>query len=334
MITARIEGGLGNQMFQYAAAKAVAMRHGTTLSLDVAAYNSVSERKGRIFLLDCFPNVTEEKARLRDVIKLYPWVAVYDGLKGKTASIPRRIASKLFRYTCYGLGVMPKRLNGNALKSQVGAQSLAGIPCSRVYFQRGSGYDTGFVAVPDDVYVIGGFESEKYFSSYADHIRQAYSFTPSLRELPLYAEVSSNQSVAVHVRRGDKTKSKKHSASDIDYLLFAMNILESRVGSSASSLVFYVFSDDMPWCIKNLPSLTKKPLRFAENRPGADGALTDMFLMSHCKHNIIGPSTFSWWAAWLNPNPNKIVVAPHPKLWFRDTSGRADLLPNEWIVVG
>ncbi|MDR2175923.1 MAG: alpha-1,2-fucosyltransferase [Synergistaceae bacterium] len=329
MIAARIEGGLGNQMFQYAAAKAAAVRLGTELLLDAAAYNAVSERKGRSFLLDRFPNITEKKARPRDVMKLYPWVAVYDGLKGKTASIPRRIASKAFRYLCYGLGVMPKRLSGNALKSPVDAQSLALIPCSRVYFQGGSGYDAGFTAIPDNVYVVGGFESEKYFGGFAGHIRRAYSFAPSLRGLPLYAEISSNQSVAVHIRRGDKTKSRKHEASNMDYLLSAMNILEHRIENP----IFYIFSDDMPWCMKNLPPLVKKPLRFAESPPGTDNVLTDMFLMSNCKHNIIGPSTFSWWAAWLNSNPGKIVAAPHPKLWFRDTSGRSDLLPEKWIAV-
>jgi hypothetical protein len=330
LIAVRIEGGLGNQMFQYAAAKAASVRLDTELLLDVGAYNAVAERKGRSFILDRFPNITEEKARRQDVMKLYPWVAVYDGLKGKTASIPRRIASKVFRYFCYGLGVMPKRLSGNALKSSVDAQSLALIPRSRVYFQRGSGYDAGFTAIPDDVYVIGGFESEKYFSGFAEHIRRAYSFASSLRGLPLYAEISSNQSVAVHIRRGDKIRSKKHAASDMGYLLSAISIAEARIEKPA----FYVFSDDIPWCVKNLPSLVKKSLHFVEHRPGVDDVLTDLFLMSNCRHNITGPSTFSWWAAWLNPNPGKIVVAPHPRLWFRDTSGRSDLLPDKWIVVG
>jgi hypothetical protein len=317
-------------MFQYAAAKAAAARLGVKLSLDTGAYNAVSEHKGRAFLLDRFFNVTEEKARPQDVMKLYPWVAVYDRLKGKRASIPGRIASKAFRYLCYGLRVMPKRLNGSALKTPVNAQSLALIPYSRVYFQRGSGYDAGFAAIPDNVYVVGGFESEKYFAGFAEHIRLAYSFAPLLSELPLYAEISSNQSVAVHIRRGDKAKSKKHMVSGMNYLLSAVNIVESQIENPT----FYIFSDDIPWCMKNLPSLMERPLRFSENRPGVDDVLADMFLMSSCRHNIIGPSTFSWWAAWLNSNPGKIVVAPHPKLWFRDTSGRSDLLPDKWIIVG
>jgi hypothetical protein len=115
----------------------------------------------------------------------------------------------------------------------------------------------------------------------------------------------------------------------MDYLSSAMNIVESQIENP----IFYIFSDDIPWCMKNLPSLMKRPLRFPENPPGIDSVLTDMFLMSNCRHNIRGPSTFSWWAAWLNSNPDKIVAAPHPKLWFRDTSGRFDLLPNKWITV-
>jgi hypothetical protein len=224
---------------------------------------------------------------------------------------------------------MPWGMNRSNLKRPVNAQSLAAIPYSRAYFQKGDGYDAGFAAIPDDVYAIGIFESEKYFIDFAEPIRRAYSFAPSLQELPLYAEISSNQSVAVHIRRGDKVESKTHRASDMNYVLSAVGIAEARIESP----VFYVFSDDIPWCRKNLPSSIKGPLHFAENCSGTDPVLADMFLMSNCKHNIIGPSTFSWWAAWLNPNPGKIVVAPHPKLWGYDSSERSDLLPDSWIVV-
>jgi hypothetical protein len=88
----------------------------------------------------------------------------------------------------------------------------------------------------------------------------------------------------------------------------------------------YVFSDEIEWCKTNL---NFDRMVFMEGRNGIE----DMRLMGFCKHNIISNSSFSWWAAWLNQDPSKIVVAP--KLWFGPQANlnTSDIIPDEWITI-
>jgi hypothetical protein len=88
-----------------------------------------------------------------------------------------------------------------------------------------------------------------------------------------------------------------------DYYRQALQLLSER----SFPLNCFVFSDDLDWCKKNLKFLPN--VVFVEN-PDAAQASKDMMLMSRCKHNIIANSTFSWWAAWLNNNSDKIVIYP------------------------
>jgi hypothetical protein len=314
----RIDGGLGNQMFQYAAAKATALRLGADLLLD-AGFNRLSERNGRIFMLKLFQNITEKEASTADVIKLFPALGVCDGIKGMSSSLPRRVLARIFRHIFYGLGMMP----------ECGARAKEHsfpLRFSKVYFQRGSEYYAD--SIPDNIYMLGNWESEKFFDGIKTQIRSAYSFDASFYDSPLYRQLSLEQSVSIHVRRGDKVNHKRLFPSDLNFIVSAVRVMLSKL----SDPVFYVFSDDISWCKKNLPCMLNMPLNFVENHEIKD-AFKDMFFMSQCKHNIIGPSTFSWWAAWLNPNPNKIVIAPHQNLWTSSKRGGVNLLPQEWLVL-
>jgi hypothetical protein len=328
LIIARIEGGLGNQMFQYAAGKATALRLGVNLLLDTSFYNKIAELNGRIFMLNSFRNITEKEASTGDAMKLYPALTICDRVMGKSATMPRRTLSKILRYVFYGLGVMPERKKIAALKHPTGDSFLAPVPFSRVYFQRSSEYYADFNSIPDNTYMIGNWESEKFFDGIKTHVRSIYSFNAALYESPLYRRLNSEQSVSIHIRRGDKVNHKMHFSSDLNYVASAARVMRSKL----SDPVFYVFSDEILWCKENLPHMLNMPLRFIEDH-GIDDACKDMFFMSQCKHNIVGPSTFSWWAAWLNPNPNKIIVAPHQKLWAPDIPGGTNLLPQEWLTL-
>jgi hypothetical protein len=84
----------------------------------------------------------------------------------------------------------------------------------------------------------------------------------------------------------------------------------------------------VPWAKENFN--INSPIYFIENNTGA-GSFNDMRLMGLCKHNIIANSSFSWWAAWLNENLGKIVVAP--KKWFASGLDTPDLLPKSWVVL-
>ena len=88
-----------------------------------------------------------------------------------------------------------------------------------------------------------------------------------------------------------------------------------------------VFSDDIAWCRENLKF---DRTVFVERRGGTP--LDDMFLAGQCKNIILANSSFSWWSAWLNKNPRKIVIAP--KQWFRSEElqkNAYDITPQDWV---
>jgi hypothetical protein len=90
---------------------------------------------------------------------------------------------------------------------------------------------------------------------------------------------------------------------------------------------FYIFSDDMDWVKENL--FFDFPVTYVTENYKRGKSCEDLYLMSLCKHNIIANSTFSWWGAWLNPNPQKVVITP--RRWFNDQSYNAsDLIPGGW----
>lgn len=99
-------------------------------------------------------------------------------------------------------------------------------------------------------------------------------------------------------------------------------------------LDFLVFSDDIEWCKRNIPSEKVNPINIRFKEQGE--ALLDLKEMAECEHNIIANSTYSWWGAWLNNNPNKVVVTPDEENWFGVDNKHLDvstLLPKEWIRV-
>ena len=102
---------------------------------------------------------------------------------------------------------------------------------------------------------------------------------------------------------------------------------QKAISLFSQDALFVVFSNDINWCKTNLQGLAKN-LIFIENEP----YYHDFYLMSLCKHQIISNSSFSWWAAYLNRNPDKIVIAPIN--WFTKASGfhSKDLFPDEWIL--
>jgi Glycosyl transferase family 11 len=132
----------------------------------------------------------------------------------------------------------------------------------------------------------------------------------------------------LHIRRGDYVQNPKasavHGTSTLDYYSEAIQLMIGEVGMPH----VFIFSDDIDWVKGNL--IIPSPHTFVCQNIGAD-SYRDMQLMSLCKHNIIANSSFSWWGAWLNPNPEKIVIAP--KQWFVNANNTVDLLPSTWITL-
>lgn len=151
-----------------------------------------------------------------------------------------------------------------------------------------------------DVYV----QDERYFEKYADEIKTL--FGSGIGFLPY---------VAIHVRRGDYVNNKFYvDLSQTDYYEQAIAMFPGKK--------FLVFSDDVVFAKKRFPS---------ENFQVMEGGteLEDFNQMASCEHQIIANSSFSWWAAYLNPNPSKIVVAPSVKHWYTDNVERT-ICPKNW----
>ncbi len=173
-------------------------------------------------------------------------------------------------------------------------------------------------------YLEGYWQSEKYFERYANIIQTDFKF-PELDKVNklLASQIQQSNAVSLHVRMGDYVNHPLHGGiCTREYYSKAIELIKSRVDNPT----FFVFSNEIEWCQQNFE------LSNVVYVTGNDGesSYKDMQLMSLCQHNIIANSSFSWWGAWLNSNPSKIVIAPAK--WFNDKSiNVSDLLPNSWI---
>ena len=185
----------------------------------------------------------------------------------------------------------------------------------------------------DQVYLDGYFQSEKCFKPVSGIIHEEFTFKQPLENeylLNIQYRVESSKSVSLHFRRGDyimnpKT-SKFHGVCSIAYYQKAVEKIAEKISSPS----LFIFSDDIPWVKTHFKS--KFPMIFVEQ--SNEELHSDFRLMSLCKHNIIANSSYSWWAAWLNANPEKIVVAP--RQWYKNKRRQEqanDRVPDAWMRV-
>jgi hypothetical protein len=126
------------------------------------------------------------------------------------------------------------------------------------------------------------------------------------------------------VRRGDFVNAKIHGTLGMEYYGTATKLIREKVLNP----VFYIFSDDIDWCKKNI--LLQDPVLYIGNEFASEKARGHLSLMTACKHFIIPNSSFGWWAAWLSKNVEKTVIAP--KTWFHNSDwDTKDILPKNWI---
>jgi len=191
-------------------------------------------------------------------------------------------------------------------------------------------FQPALLDAPDNSFVKGNFQSEKYFESIESVIRDEFKFTKQLdlENLKWKNEILNSNSVSIHIRRGDYISLKQNANKFAQIPLSYYQNAITYISQNSPSSVFFVFSDDIKWVKENL--ISDAPLHFIENNNTPQTSHFDMQLMSLCKHNIICNSTFSWWSAWLNNNPQKMVIAPQN--WFADISiNSQDIIPDEWI---
>lgn len=176
------------------------------------------------------------------------------------------------------------------------------------------------------VYFRGYFQSIDYFHN-LNNIHKIFCFKEekiSNQSKEILTLIKQNNAISIHIRRGDylseNNKSLFGGICTTEYYQQAIEIMCSKVNNP----YFFIFSNDIEWCKKNI----QLPHSYYVNCNKGKDSWQDMFLMSKCKHNIIANSTFSWWGAYLNENPQKIVISPS-KLTNRGDS--PDLFPDSWI---
>ena len=290
MIVSSIVGGLGNQMFQFAAGRALALDRGQAVKLDTSGFENYKLHQG--FQLQQAFKGQFNAASGSEISALLGW---------QRAPLIQRILSR---------------------------PSAAVLRKHNLIVEPHFQYWDGIRNAPDDCYLKGYWQSEKYFQVHAAALRADFAFKLPLADenSSLAQKIGQVNAVSLHVRRGDYVKNPAtaamHGVCSLDYYNAAVAHILSRVDNP----VFFIFSDDMPWAKENLTVATTTHHVGQNNR-----AYDDMHLMSLCKHHVIANSSFSWWGAWLNASPDKIVVAP--KQWFAQPRRTEDLLPPTWVTL-
>ncbi|MBO0950258.1 alpha-1,2-fucosyltransferase [Fibrella forsythiae] len=287
MVIAKITSGLGNQLFQYALGRHLALQNNTSLWFDLRYFHQEYETDTpRKFKLDRF-NVAY------NLLDKSPWL----------------YASKATR-------LLPNR-------------SLR--PLVETRYETEFHFEPRMISPTAPLTILWGFwQSERYFEASTAQIRQELTFRraegDTFRAYKQQIE-QANVPVSVHIRRGDYVTHPEFSQSfgflGLNYYQTAITYLTSRLPNAT----LFFFSDDPDWVRANLN--TAHPNVLVANT-GPDADVDDLQLMSLCHHHIIANSSFSWWGAWLDPRPDKIVIAP--QRWFANKPwDTKDLVPASWL---
>ena len=273
MIIIRVKGGLGNQMFQYAIAKAFSLETKRPFKLDISIFESYKLHNYGLHHFNIQSNFYLPESKWKRKLK------------------------KIFnKVVFYNEDHHAFNFNPNLIQTK-----------------------------SDILFLEGYYQSEKYFLKYEKEIRADFEIVSPLKQktIETVAYMQTVNSVSIHFRRGDYIGNPVHETDNTTYYKDTIQLIESKIEHP----VYFLFSDDIPWVKENFTS------NFETHFVDFNDASTnfeDLKLMASCKHNIIANSSFSWWGAWLNKNPNKIVIAP--KKWFNSEKvNTSDILPENWI---
>jgi hypothetical protein len=178
-----------------------------------------------------------------------------------------------------------------------------------------------FENCPDNINLMGYFQTEKYFKHIKNEILSDFEFLDQIQDTSndFLNQYENVKKVSVHVRRTDYVeKSHFHPLPSLNYYFTAMNLFNDAV--------FFVFSDDIEWC-KEQNIFNNENIIF----PSVNDRYIDFCIMSMCDHNIIANSSYSWWASYLNKNLNKKIIAP--SVWFGFHCNLEDLYMDNWTVI-
>lgn len=295
MVIAHFAFGLGNQLFQYAAAKALADLHQTMVKADLSWYSR------------SHPEATPRRFELGKTCADFIVASRFDALRTKLAL---RIARAI-----------PEARS--SVRLQRASTGLA------VFLEPRFEYTDDLLRQPPNTVLVGFWQSERYFRRIRNTlIREIVPRRPLTgRALEMAERIAgSSNAVGVQVRRGDYVSNPSaasvHGACPPQYYRAAAKTILAGLRDPR----FFVFSDEPDWCRRHLDL----PGRIeVVSDQGVDDPVVDLALMARCRHHIISNSTFGWWGAWLAQASDRTVICP--ARWFRDDSiDTRDLLPVFW----
>lgn len=298
-VLVRLKGGLGNQLFQYAAAKEQAFSRGIeVVHLDLSYLETKRNPKkftNRIYELGSFNFNTI--------------FATDEDISSFLVTISRKNYIRIM-------------------------QDI--LPISRYTVRDNYSVFRKYLDKSNSCYLNGYFQSERYFTNIASSLKSdLYSKLKAVREqikeklLPdIYLQLAS--SVCLHIRRGDyitlPSASKTHGNCDVDYFKDAIDFLKNKIHLSN----IYVFSDDIEWCESNLPYQQLFNFKFMSKDLGLS-AFEEFAVMSGFEHFIISNSSFSWWTAWIGETEDSVIITP--KQWSLTSVKSEQIVPNRWLKI-
>ena len=287
LIGIQLKGRLGNQMFQYAAARTLA--EGLRCALVVAGH-TLGRRFGLAgHWLGLDARQPYEGKQQNGLLH-----AAYGCGPGFGQARLVEIALPFLRRGCFRQSFSPSR-------SAVGGGTFEEFDDS--VFHQGAG-----------TWLSGWFQSERYFAANSERVHEWFRPLPeheqALKKSMAQWPAPCERMAAIHVRRGDYALTRDNLGNENQGWLLPMNYYRDALDRIPCDAGLAVFSDDPDWAM----------YEFADRRPWvsrATSAVLDMFLMTRCRWVIAANSSFSWWAAWLNRREDKIVFAPRHHLGWR-----------------
>lgn len=303
MLIVAMTGGLGNQMFQYASGRALALQKNQRLILDFAG-------------IEIDPNPTKFDI---EVVKFK--------LSKDTWKISSIFVSRCVRGVLKFISLLP--FCGNFYKIIRENDSSKFQP-------------EIFEVESQNIFMNGTWQSFKYFKGIESELLCDFESTfPLSAESKMFlAQIKGSKSVSVHVRRGDshtKTGVRNHKVFLFDepsYYASAAKIIDEKLGSDVT---YFIFSNDIPWARKHV--LVGENVVYVDCNDGSR-SFEDFILMASCQHSVIAASSFSWWAAWLTSNGDReerdrIVIAPS-RWWYGISFNypeNLDHYPDDWVII-
>lgn len=274
MVIVRLAGGIGNQMFMYATAKALALRTGQDLLLDTYTGFKYDVLYKRNYQLNYF-HIPELEA---------PRILSFNYIFGRyIRGISRYVKKNIFspKYE------MIREINKYNVDQ-------------RLFFNV------------QNVYLEGYWQNEVYFKEFENDIRSIFRFdnvkiySNIIKEEEMLIRKAGSRSVCIGIRRYQEcNKPSSFGLCDVDYYHKAIDIIRCKIESP----VFFIFSQDMDW-VKNNIKIDNNDVYFISRKIGDKSAIDDLYLMTQCSHFIISNSTYYWWGAWLGCYKDKSVICP------------------------